>query len=298
MGSSHMSVAHDPQPTTATAVATDTTPAARTPLTLRQMAQFVLPDPAKDGAPAVLRALAMAGIRPASASPTVPSTSTAAAPATPPATLNAPVLPTALVLAMPATVRQIASMLDQTQVATPGRPEAAAPARPDLQTAPSTPAASTAPSATPTAPPPHSESDPRHTSNVPPPISELEQRTVQTMREHLADQVFKPKELADYDRVVPLPLAANTLPTPARLAVATRSTGGGVQATFIRVDAELSRLGSISLRLSGADSGGPLAITLVASPAAGTLLADELPALIADLRAIGVEAGVRVVSDG
>lgn len=118
------------------------------------------------------------------------------------------------------------------------------------------------------------------------------------MREHLADQVFKPKDLADYDRVVPLPLAANDLPTPARLAVATRSTGGGMQATFVRVDAELSRLGNVSIRLSGADTGGPMAITLVASPRAGALLAEELPALVADLRALGLEAGVRVVADG
>lgn len=121
---------------------------------------------------------------------------------------------------------------------------------------------------------------------------------MQGVREHLAEQVFKPRELADYDRVVPLPLATAGLPTPARLAVAQRSTGGGASATFLRVDAELARLGTVSVRLSGADAGGPVAITIVASTAAGTMIADELPALAADLRALGVEAGVRVVADG
>lgn len=118
------------------------------------------------------------------------------------------------------------------------------------------------------------------------------------VREHLAEQVFKPKELADYDRVVPLPLTATQVPTPARLAVATRSVGGGSQATFVRVDAELTRLGPVSIRLSGVDSGGPLAITLIAGPAGGAALADGLPDLIADLHTLGIDAAVRVVADG
>lgn len=117
------------------------------------------------------------------------------------------------------------------------------------------------------------------------------------MREHLAEQVFKPKELADYDRVVPLPLSAQQVTTPARLAVASRSTGGGAQATFVRVDAELTRLGPVSIRLSGADGGGPLAITLIASRPSGAALSEELPALIDDLRGLGLDASVRVVAD-
>lgn len=125
-----------------------------------------------------------------------------------------------------------------------------------------------------------------------------EDSTTRIVREHLADQVFKAKDLNDYDRVVPLPLATAQITTPARLAVATRSTGGGAQATFLRVDAELTRLGPVSLRISGSDAGGPLAITLITSPASGGLLADELPALIDDLRRLGVDAAVRVVADG
>ena len=125
----------------------------------------------------------------------------------------------------------------------------------------------------------------------------MDETVTRTVREHLAEQVFKPKELADYDRVVPLPLSAAQVTTPARLAVASRSTGGGSQATFMRVDAELTRLGPVSIRLSGADSGGPLAITLIANRQAGAALAEELPALVGDLRRLGVEAAVRVVAD-
>ncbi len=125
----------------------------------------------------------------------------------------------------------------------------------------------------------------------------MDETVTRTVREHLADQVFKPKDLADYDRVVPLPLSAAQVTTPARLAVASRSTGGGAQATFVRVDAELTRLGPVSIRLSGADSGGPLAITLITSRPSGAALADELPALVADLRALGLDAAVRVVAD-
>ena len=65
----------------------------------------------------------------------------------------------------------------------------------------------------------------------------------------------------------------------------------------MRVDAELTRLGPVSIRLSGADSGGPLSITLITSRRSGAALADELQALVADLRALGLDAGVRVVAD-
>lgn len=125
----------------------------------------------------------------------------------------------------------------------------------------------------------------------------MDETVTRTVREHLAEQVFKPKDLADYDRVVALPLSAAQVTTPAHLAVASRSTGGGAQATFVRVDAELTRLGPVSIRLSGADSGGPLAITLITSRRSGTALADELPALVADLRTLGLDASVRVVAD-
>lgn len=253
---------------------------------MRQLADLVLPDPTRDGAPAVLRAFTLAGVRPAS-SP-LPNQLPVSA---------MPVLPTATVLALlPGAGRQIAAAVPAPASASVVPPETARESEPQTATAAPRPEPPTTPHAQrqepANAPPP----PPQHTQPTPPEL--LEQSAARAMREHLADQVFKPKELADYDRVVALPLAAHDVPTPARLAVATRSTGGGVQATFLRVDAELSRLGSVSIRLSGADSGGPMAITLVASPHAGALLAEELPALVADLRALGVDAGVRVVADG
>ncbi|MCX8040417.1 MAG: hypothetical protein RMM29_09655 [Planctomycetota bacterium] len=130
----------------------------------------------------------------------------------------------------------------------------------------------------------------------PAPAAQL-QPLLAVMREALAEQVFPPRELADYDRVVPLPLATAHDTTPARLAVAQRTTASGQRATFIRVDAELSALGPVSVRLSGADGGGPIAITLVAGAAAAAALAEELPSLVADLRQLGLDAAVRVVSD-
>jgi hypothetical protein len=90
---------------------------------------------------------------------------------------------------------------------------------------------------------------------------------------------------------------AEQVPTPARLAVATRSTAGGQEATFVRVDAELSQLGPVSIRLSGPAAGGPIAITLVAEGAAGPALAEHLPQLVEDLRKLGLDAAVRVVGD-
>lgn len=213
-------------------------PAARTGdarlAAIRSLAALVLPDPAVDGAPAVARALRLAGV--AAQDP-------AGAPLVHPAAPDTPL------------ARQLAALAESA-------PHDAAPPGP-----------------------------------TPPPADDAVQAAAgRTVREQLAEQVFKPKDLADYDRVVPLPLAAQQVPTPARLAVATRSGGGGQDATFLRVDAELSRLGPVSLRMSGI-GGGPLAITLVARPGAAAELAGELPAMIEDLRAAGVEAGVRIIEE-
>ena len=171
--------------------------------------------------------------------------------------------------------------------------EAPRPDQPHVAQAPAQTAARPAPAFVLQAPPANEPAAPA----PPPPPTAMDETVTRTVREHLADQVFKPKDLADYDRVVPLPLSAAQVTTPARLAVASRSTGGGAQATFVRVDAELTRLGPVSIRLSGADSGGPLAITLITSRPSGAALADELPALVADLRALGLDAAVRVVAD-
>jgi len=118
---------------------------------------------------------------------------------------------------------------------------------------------------------------------------------VRTMREAVAEQVFKPKDLADYDRVIPLPLAADGRPLPARVAVASREAANGERATWVRIDAELSHLGSVSVRLSGG-VGGPVAITLVAEPGPAQFLIEGLPDLVTDLRARGLVAAVRVAT--
>jgi hypothetical protein len=188
---------------------------------------------------------------------------------------------------------------DTAAPASPATPATPAASATNLSPAPSAPAPAASPAAPPLpaqpVPPVEDKAVAPGPAALPTPLEETATRGV---REHLAEQVFKPKELADYDRVVPLPLTAAQVPTPARLAVATRSIGGGSQATFVRVDAELSRLGPVSIRLSGVDSGGPLAITLIASPAGGGALAEGLPDLIADLHALGIDAAVRVASDG
>jgi len=119
---------------------------------------------------------------------------------------------------------------------------------------------------------------------------------VAALREAAADTVLPPRHLDDYDRVVPFPLLAQGQAAPARLAIATRTTPGGQKATWMRVDCELSRLGPVSVRLSGAE-GGPIAITLVARTAGARAIAAGLPDLVADLQARGLPAAVRVVEE-
>jgi hypothetical protein len=127
----------------------------------------------------------------------------------------------------------------------------------------------------------------------PPAANPLSEPAARLGRELAAEAVFKSDDLADYDRVLALPVTVQGQPVPARLAVAERRTTGGT-ATFVRVDTELSALGEVSVRLSGVE-GGSLAITMLAGGAAGGALADGLPALVEALRGLGIVAAVRVV---
>ena len=127
----------------------------------------------------------------------------------------------------------------------------------------------------------------RHESSLP-----MDAAVANVMREQIAETVVKPQALADYEVVLALPMQAQGQPTPARLAVAERHTAGGT-ATFVRVDAELTHLGPLSVRLSGIE-GGPMAITLLATGPALTALVAALPNLSDSLRELGLTAGLRV----
>ena len=116
------------------------------------------------------------------------------------------------------------------------------------------------------------------------------------VHEQVARDLLPPQDLAEYDRVLALPLAIAGQPLPARLAVTTRRSASGAQACWMRLDCELSRLGPVSVRLGGVE-GAPVAITLVARPAAAAELAAALPQLTQDLHQLGVEAALRVVAE-
>jgi len=113
-----------------------------------------------------------------------------------------------------------------------------------------------------------------------------------TVIEQGAATVLPPPDLADYDLVLPLPLQDRGAPVPARLAVTTRTSGGGVSATWLRVDAELDGLGPVSVRLSG--QGGTVAVHLVADGRGHDALVTQADALREALSALGLSASVRV----
>ncbi len=138
--------------------------------------------------------------------------------------------------------------------------------------------------------------DSRPSSATSPSSSPTPEAAMAAVREVAAQQLFPPVHLADYDRVLGLPLMVAGQPLAARLAVTTRRTADGRTACWLRVDCAMSRLGEVSVRLSGAD-GGPVAVTLVAAPAAAAELAAALPDLTADLHARGLVAALRVVSE-
>ncbi len=211
-----------------------------------------LPDAATGGAPAVLRAFALAGLR-------------------------------------------AAAVLAQSAPATPDAPRG--PQSSQRSDAPSVPAPILASLAATTTAGPDPEPAPgarRGGDPVAPLPIDLAPAVARAAREAAAETVFKPQHLNDYDAVLALPMLAQGQPTPARLAVAARAVPGGGKAYWLRVDAELSSLGPVSVRLSGADH-GPMAITIVASRRAGAGIVDGLDDLVHDLDGLGLAAGVRVV---
>ncbi len=120
---------------------------------------------------------------------------------------------------------------------------------------------------------------------------------VPAARDAVAEAVLPGQDLADYDRIIPIPLVVDGQPTPARLAVGGRDARPGQsRAAWVRLDAELAALGPVSIRLSDS-GGGPLAITLAARGDGAQALAAGLPDLIADLDRLGLAAAVRVVEE-
>lgn len=121
--------------------------------------------------------------------------------------------------------------------------------------------------------------------------------SVAAVRHAVAETILPGPDLADYDRVIPIPLVVDGQPTPARLAVGGREARPGQsRATWVRLDTEMAALGPVSVRLSDSGS-GPMAITLAAVGSGAQALADGLPDLIADLERLGLAAAVRVVEE-
>jgi flagellar hook-length control protein FliK len=135
---------------------------------------------------------------------------------------------------------------------------------------------------------PSTSSDPRAIT-VP---QAVDQAMTVLVRETLAETMFKPQSLSDYDKVLAVPMHVQHHPTPMRFAIAERETAAGT-ATFVRVDTELTNLGPLSVRLSGIE-GGALSITIFAHGPAHANLQAALPALSDSLRELGVTAGLRV----
>jgi hypothetical protein len=114
------------------------------------------------------------------------------------------------------------------------------------------------------------------------------------MREQLADLVFRPAGLEDYDLVLPLLLHnPERQAMPARLAVAHRHSTSGGDLTFVRVDVELQRLGPVSIRLGGGEQ-GPINITLLATGAGLDRLQADVADLKHDLTELGYDARIRI----
>ncbi len=121
-----------------------------------------------------------------------------------------------------------------------------------------------------------------------------QQESVQhIMRELSADTILKPQHLNDYDSVLPLVLQHQGQAQQARLAIAKRSIPGQqMEATFLRVDLELQRLGPLSLRMSSGH--GPIVITIFGTGKTISTLEQGLPALQEDLKTNNIEAHIRI----
>ncbi len=278
-----------------------------------------LPDPQRDGAPAVLRAFALAGL------PGVPATMAGAPTALAPMSVVHQLV--SLFQAIPERPSSGAPTSSLADPDNPGAsiapdpartmPKALAPEsiRPELPTstdgrqnhaepAPAEPGKSEPPRAgapadlRPTRPEPGAPETPRPAPEAPierrsSADPDLSQATLRAVRETVAETMFKPRELADYDIVLPLPAAPGGQPMPGRIALASRGTSGGGRSVWMRIDTELSHLGKVSVRLSGSDAGA-VAITVVAERRAAAAFEAAAPGMNTSLRDLGLAAGLRI----
>lgn len=122
---------------------------------------------------------------------------------------------------------------------------------------------------------------------------EIAATVVEAARQIGADLLLPPPRLADFDTVLPLVLAQDGAPIPARIAVSRHRRPRGATATFLRVDAELSALGPISIRCTGVDH-LPLAIVLLATGTALRSLNEARDTIVEALREQGLTVSLRV----
>jgi hypothetical protein len=120
--------------------------------------------------------------------------------------------------------------------------------------------------------------------------------TPERIRETFAQTLIPPESLAEYDQIIPLALTYQGQALPARIAVAERTSTNGDSANFVRVDVELGTLGQLSIRLSGANSGGPLSLTIFAPEHVQADLSAAMKDLLSDLEALSIPTHARISS--
>jgi hypothetical protein len=123
------------------------------------------------------------------------------------------------------------------------------------------------------------------------------ERALPPGRALLAERALPTAPLDTYERVIPLPLAEQGRPAPARLAVSRRPGGGlsgSAEAILLRLDGELSRLGPYSVR-STSHAQTPLGITIAVRPDSRATLSEQTAALAAALEHLGLDPRIRLM---
>ncbi|TVR14382.1 MAG: flagellar hook-length control protein FliK [Planctomycetota bacterium] len=112
-------------------------------------------------------------------------------------------------------------------------------------------------------------------------------------REVLGEAALPPRGMVDYDLVLPLSLFDRDQAIPIRVGISQRQHGG-MNATFLRIDVELSRLGPLSLRFTESP-GSPIGLSIFHTPQVRSMLEGGIGDLQADLEAQGLEVFIRLL---